>query len=280
MNYYNQQGPAQYAQHQQSRKDQQMSNLLRMMMQMKSFKERQRQFDIGQESAQKTQDWREQYQQSTMDYQKFLMNPEMQAAMARRKAEGRAAGEGDVLPEPGAILPAPIRTWAKSRAGGGWTEDQLNQLDDVTKRGIINQWRKANEPTTPDKPPTGQTAFLNKINQNINQQINRIAKDKGAVSTMNPFTRDFSYDFGEKPEPMMVGFLNEARGLITNWVNITTERKLSREEMTQARKANSFLSNLNKYESDIEKFLTDPTVPPEMKTPAFIFSQYLDYTKK
>lgn len=49
MAYYNMQGPAQYQQYQQSRKDQQMSNLLRMMMQMKALKQRKGQFEAGQE---------------------------------------------------------------------------------------------------------------------------------------------------------------------------------------------------------------------------------------
>ena len=249
-----------------------------MMMQMKQFKERQRQFEVGQESAQKEQDWRQQYQQGTLDYYKFQQDPELQRRIAEARAGGKREGEGPEVVKPRTILPAKLRH--ELIRSGKYTAEQIDQLDDTTKRGFITRWEEANKPTKPDKPPTGQTAFLNKINQNISRQINRIAKEEGAVSTMNPFTQDFSYDFGEKPEPMMVGFLNEARGLITNWVNITTERKLSREEMTQARKANSFLSNLNKYESDIEKFLTDPTVPPEMKTPAFIFSQYLDYTKK
>lgn len=279
MAYYNMQGPAQYAQHQESRRDQQMSNMLQMMMQMKAFKQRQKEFDIKQEAATSAEEWQRQVQKQTMDYRQFLMDPVAQQAMAKHRALGTEAGKGPELPKPKAILPAPMREWLKTPKGGGYSDEQLNQLDDTTKRQLMRAWREARKPATLEKPPTSQTAFLNKINTNINRQINRIAKKKGAIATPNVFSGGFDFDFGEDPEPLMVSFLQGAKGLVTNWVNTTTERKLSGAEMNQARKVNSFLTDLHKYEDDIEKFLADPTTPPEMKTPEFIFGEYLNFKK-
>lgn len=149
MAYYNMQGPAQYQQYQQSRKDQQMSNLLRMMMQMRAFKQRQEQFGVEQEASQRTQDWREQYQQQYMDYQKFQMDPERQRAMAKQKALGKQAGEGLEPEKPRAKLPANVESWAREKLGH--TDASLSNMPDASVRQLVTRYEIAHPPEKPKK---------------------------------------------------------------------------------------------------------------------------------
>ena len=254
------QGPAQYQQYQQSRKDQQMNQMLQMMMQMRAFKQRQKQFEVGQETSRRKEDWQKQYQQQYMDYQKFQMDPAAQHAMSKARAMGTAEGRGPELEKPRAILPTPIKTWLQTDAGGGWTEEQLGGLDDATKRALINDWRNSRKPETADKPPTSQTVFLNKINTSIDRQISRIAKNTGGITNFNPFKGGFDSTWEGGQEPSTVVFLRNAKGIVGEWVNVTTERKLSKEEMGRARQAHTFFNNLHKNEDAIASILeADPS---------------------
>ena len=149
MAYYNMQGPAQYQQYQQSRKDQQMSNLLRMMMQMKAFKQRQQQFGVEQESSQRAQDWREKYQQQYMDYQRFQMDPERQRAMSKARALGTVEGKGMEPEEPRAILPTNVETWAREKLGH--TDASLSNMPDASVRQLITRYEIAHPPEKTEK---------------------------------------------------------------------------------------------------------------------------------
>jgi len=80
--YYGSQGPAQYAMRQQSRQDQQMQNMLRMMMQLRAMKQDRTQWEQGQ--AMKQQEFAldkeqlksiDQHRKAQERYQQHLMEP-------------------------------------------------------------------------------------------------------------------------------------------------------------------------------------------------------------
>jgi len=85
MNYYNMQGPAQYTQHQQSRRDRQMGNLLQMMMQMKQFKQREGQWEQGQALEREQFELSKKRQAATEKYNEYLMKPKPPTATSAMK---------------------------------------------------------------------------------------------------------------------------------------------------------------------------------------------------
>ena len=184
--YYHAQDPAQYAQFQQSRKDQQFQNMLRMMMQLQALKQDRSQWEqsMGLKQQQQALDVEQfksldRYRKAQEKYNEYLMKPKPPTPSATMKTIEYMVGMG-IAPDrktafnmyKGLKDPERIRLEAQARAEGtaagkGTTttpttfDRKKSALDKKVQEGAITQ-QQADQALLGIKPPVSESEKIRK----------------------------------------------------------------------------------------------------------------------